>query len=212
MSVSVENFIKTIYKYQKLDAFDTKPGSIAKALGISNAAATDMARKLAQRKLVEYRKYQPLGLTFEGEQKALSIIRKHRIWETFLFRVFDMSLLEIHKEAELLEHQTSDFLAEKLWNYLGQPTHDPHGDPIPTVEGAIDFDEGNVILYKADSGVKYEISRLINKDEEFFQFCNDNSIVQIINQYKKNKITELLVADRKILIPYEFACQVYVKK
>ena len=114
MSVAVENFVKAIYKNDKNNSNDTKPGNIAKKLGISNAAATDMAKKLAVKKLLHYKKYQPLQLTKEGEKMALNVVRKHRLWEAFLYKTFDMSLHDIHREAELLEHETSDFLANCL--------------------------------------------------------------------------------------------------
>ena len=217
MSASTENFLKTIYSFRKLEARDTKPGSIAKALGISNAAATDMAKKLSVRKLVLYEKYQPLNLTNEGEKIALQILRKHRLWETFLHKTFGMSLLEIHREAELLEHQTSDFMADKLWEYLGKPDCDPHGDPIPDVEGKVHLHKDNQVLYKADVNVLFEIKRLINRDEEFFQFCKGNGIeigtkLQVVKQYSKNKLTEILIREQKILIPQEFSGLVYVRQ
>lgn len=217
MSASIENFLKTIYSFRKLEAKNTKPGSIAKALGISNAAATDMAKKLSARELIFYEKYQPLHLTDEGEKIALKIIRKHRLWETFLHRTFGMSLLEIHREAELLEHQTSDYMADKLWGYLGKPDVDPHGDPIPTIDGSIRIDEKTEVLYKAKMNENYEITRLINRDEEFFQFCNGNGIeigakLKIIKQYHKNKLTEIISQDKRILIPLEFSGLVYVRK
>jgi DtxR family Mn-dependent transcriptional regulator len=114
MSVAIENFVKTIYKNNNNDSNDTKPGNIAKKLGISNAAATDMAKKLALKNLLHYKKYQPLQLTKEGERMALNVVRKHRLWESFLHKTFDMSLHDIHREAELLEHETSDFWLKKL--------------------------------------------------------------------------------------------------
>ena len=137
MSVAIENFVKAIYKNDKHDSNDTKPGNIAKKLGISNAAATDMAKKLAEKDLLNYEKYQALQLTDKGEKMALNVVRKHRLWEALLFKMFDMSLHDIHREAELLEHQTSDLLANKISEYLGNPKFDPHGDPIPNELGEI---------------------------------------------------------------------------
>lgn len=217
MSSSKENFLKTIYLYQNLESEDTRPGSIAKALGISNAAATDMAKKLSEKGLVKYIKYQPLSLSKEGEMLALKVIRKHRLWETFLHQTFDLSLLEIHKEAENLEHQTSDFLAETISKYLGHPTFDPHGDPIPAADGILCIDPENLVLFKGEVGSKYVISRLINKDEEFFQFYTGNGIeigmeLSILIQYSKNKLTEILINDSKILIARDFASHIYIKK
>ena len=217
MSSSIENFVKTIYSFYKLEARDTKPGSIANALGISNAAATDMARKLSEKNLVEYQKYQPLKLTPKGERLALQVIRKHRLWETFLYRTFNMSLLEIHHEAELLEHSTSDKMVDILWNYLDKPDFDPHGDPIPNVYGSFDFEQGSVVLFKTEENVDYRIIRLVSNDEEFYNFCCDNKIeidskIKVVKQYSKNKLTEILIDGRQIIIPKEFSNNIYVKK
>ena len=215
MSASAENFLKTIYSLCKLEARDTKPGSIAKALGISNAAATDMARKLSEKNLLEYRKYQPLHLTPQGESLALQVIRKHRLWETFLYRTFDMSLLEIHHEAELLEHATSDRMAEILWHYLEKPSFDPHGDPIPNVYGFIDFDKDSKVLFKAEENREYRINRLVSKDDEFYNFCCDHKIeigneIKVVKQYTKNQLTEISIHGRQIIIPKEFSNNIYV--
>lgn len=217
MSASTENFLKTIYCFQKLEARDTKPGSIAKALGISNAAATDMARKLSEKDLLEYRKYQALQLTPKGESLALQVIRKHRLWETFLYRTFDMSLLEIHNEAELLEHATSDRMAEILWNYLDKPSFDPHGDPIPNVYGFVDFEKDSKVLFKAEEDQEYRIIRLVSNDEEFYSFCCDNKIeigneIKVAKQYSKNQLTEISIHGRQIVIPKEFSNNIYVTK
>ncbi|NNF85098.1 MAG: metal-dependent transcriptional regulator, partial [Winogradskyella sp.] len=146
MSIAIENFVKAIYNNKANDSTDTKPGNIAKKLGISNAAATDMAKKLAKRDLVRYEKYKALKLSEKGTKMALSIVRKHRLWEAFLFKMFNMSLHDIHKEAELLEHQTSDLLADKISEYLGHPKFDPHGDPIPNAKGEITTTDTSIPL------------------------------------------------------------------
>src|SRR3989304_9227700 len=99
MSVSTENFVKIIYLFEQNQGFDTKPGSIAKGLGITNAAATDMSRKLAGKKLIYYEKYHQLKLTAEGKKMALKVIRRHRLWETFLYTTLNLTLHEIHREA-----------------------------------------------------------------------------------------------------------------
>ncbi|NOU59938.1 metal-dependent transcriptional regulator [Marinifilum caeruleilacunae] len=217
MSSSIENFLKTIYCFCNLEARDTKPGSIASALGISNAAATDMARKLSEKNLVVYQKYRPLNLTPKGERIALQVIRKHRLWETFLYRTFNMSLHEIHVEAEKLEHATSDRMADILWNYLEKPNFDPHGDPIPNVFGFVDSEKDSLVLFKAEESQIYKIVRLVSDDEEFYNFCQDNQLeigseVQLVKQYANNKLTEIAIQGRQIIIPKEFSNNIYVKK
>ena len=91
MSVAIENFVKAIYQNHKNEGFDTKPGTIAKKLKVTNAAATDMAKKLALKGLVVYEKYQELNLTEKGNVMALKVVRKHRIWESLLFKLLNLS-------------------------------------------------------------------------------------------------------------------------
>lgn len=217
MSIAIENFVKAIYKNNSHDAHNTKPGNIAKKLGISSAAATDMAKKLATKDLLHYEKYQELQLTEKGRKMALNIVRKHRLWEAFLFKMFDMSLHDIHKEAELLEHQTSDLLAEKISAYLGHPKFDPHGDPIPNSEGEITTIDTSIPLSNAEAGKAYIISRLTSDDKEFFEFCAHHKLkygneIIVTTQFKKNKMTELSVENHTILLNEDFTTLIYVNE
>ena len=215
MSIAIENFVKAIYNNNSHDAHNTKPGNIAKKLGISSAAATDMAKKLALKDLLHYKKYQELQLTEKGQKMALNVVRKHRLWEAFLFKMFDMSLHDIHKEAELLEHQTSDLLAEKISEYLGHPKFDPHGDPIPNSEGKITTTDNSIPLSQAEEGHTFIISRLTSDDKEFFEFCAQHKLkygyeILVSKQFKKNKMTELLVQNNTILLNEDFSTLIYV--
>ncbi len=216
MSIAIENFVKAIYKNERNDREDTRPGNIARKLGISNAAATDMAKKLAAKDLLHYEKYQKLQLTDKGREMALNVLRKHRLWEAFLFQVFDMSLHDIHREAELLEHQTSDFLANRISNYLGNPKFDPHGDPIPDAKGKIDPDISSIPLSEASEGSEYTISRLFSDEKEFFDFCSQNNLkfgntISVNKQFKSN-MTEIQIDKRTILLNQDFTKIIYVDK
>lgn len=217
MSVAIENFVKAIYKNDKQVGNDTKPGNIAKKLGISNAAATDMAKSLANKNLINYEKYKALELTEEGEKLALKVIRKHRLWEAFLHKTFDMSLHEIHKEAELLEHETSDFLANKISAYLGNPKFDPHGDPIPNENGEITTKDTSITLSKTKEGHAYIISRLMSDDKEFFDFCAIHGLkygntVLVEKQFTKNKMTQITINNNTILLNEDFTKIIYVNE
>lgn len=217
MSVATENFIKAIYNNNSHDARNTKPGNIAKKLGISNAAATDMAKKLAVKDLLHYEKYQELQLTDKGKKMALNVIRKHRLWEAFLFKMFDLSLHDIHREAELLEHQTSDLLANKISEYLGNPKFDPHGDPIPNSEGEITTTDTSIPLSSALEGKTYIISRLTSDDKEFFEFCAHHKLkygneIKVSKQFKNNKMTELSFENNTILLNEDFTTLIYVNE
>ncbi|HEX2394319.1 MAG TPA: metal-dependent transcriptional regulator [Bacteroidales bacterium] len=215
MSTSIENFVKVVYQYEQNQILDTRPGTIARALGISNAAATDMSRKLADKKLLFYEKYQELKLTEGGKKMALHVIRKHRLWEAFLFRVFNLSLHEIHREAEMLEHQTSDFLAEKISAYLGYPEIDPHGEPIPDEHGSMWYRSEQVLLTFAETGRNYEITGLIGSDKEFFDFCTSNNLkigtkLKVLNQYEKVNMTEIKTGKKKILLNRDIANIIFI--
>lgn len=216
MSISVENFIKTIYKQSVLFSGDTKLSTIAGLLNITNAAATDMARKLAEKKLVNYTKYKPLSLTTSGNNLALNVIRKHRLWESFLHQTLELSLHEIHNEAELLEHFTSDFLADKIEHFLGSPVVDPHGDPIPASDGKMIYDDSQ-LLSEAKAGNTYKISRLFSSEKDFFDFCKANHIavgsdIWVEKQYASTKMTEIKINQNKILLNDLFTNVIFVKK
>ncbi|WP_417874204.1 metal-dependent transcriptional regulator [Xanthomarina gelatinilytica] len=217
MSVAIENFVKAIYKNDNNDSNDTKPGNIAKKLGISNAAATDMAKKLASKNLLQYEKYQALQLTDEGTKMALSVIRKHRLWEALLFKLFDMSLHEIHRESELLEHATSNFLADRISEYLGNPKFDPHGDPIPNANGEITTIDTSLALSNTQEGKTYVISRLMSDDKEFFDFCALNGLkygnpILVSKQFSKNKMTQITINNNNIVLNEDFTNIIYVNE
>ena len=218
MSIAIEtNFVKAIYKNDKNNSFDTKPGNIAKKLGISNAAATDMAKKLAIRDLLHYEKYQALKLTDKGNKMAINVVRKHRLWESLLFKIFDMSLHDIHREAELLEHQTSDFLANKISEYLGNPKFDPHGDPIPNADGKITTTDTSIPLSQTNTGKTYVVSRLMSDDKEFLDFCVQHELkfgntVLVSKQFSNNKMTQILVNNNTIILNESFTSIIYVNE
>ncbi|WP_299114006.1 metal-dependent transcriptional regulator [uncultured Winogradskyella sp.] len=217
MSVAIENFVKAIYNNENHDITDTKPGNIASKLGISSAAATDMAKKLDAKGLLNYEKYQALRLTKKGEKMALNVVRKHRLWEALLHQMFDMSLHEIHREAELLEHETSDFLAEKISEYLGHPKFDPHGDPIPNADGEITTKDTSIALINAEENTEYIVSRLMSTDKEFFEFCALNGIkygnkIAVKKQFQNSKMTQITIHSNTIVLNQDFTQIIYVNE
>jgi len=128
-----------------------------------------------------------------------------------------MSLHEIHREAELLEHETSDFLAEKISEYLGHPKFDPHGDPIPNAEGEITTEDNSIALLYAKEGKTYKISRLLSEDKEFFEFCAENNIkygneVKIVKQFLNSKMTQISIKNSTIVLNRDFTQIIYVNE
>jgi len=217
MTVSIENFIKSIYYQSKLPYPDTRLSTLAGLLNITNAAATDMARKLSLKKLVNYTKYKPLTLTSSGNLLALNVIRRHRLWESFLHKTLNLSLHEIHREAEHLEHLTSDFLADKIEKYLDYPVTDPHGDPIPALNGSMQNDSFLMLLSEANAGYLYKISRLFSSEKDFFDLCASNNIfigsdIWVEKQYDSGKMTEIKINQNKIVLNEHYTNSIYVKQ
>jgi DtxR family Mn-dependent transcriptional regulator len=136
-SLAEENYLKIIYRLCEGTKEDISTNSIAELTNNKAASVTDMLQKLAEKGWVTYQKYQGVRLTKIGESIALSIIRKHRLWEVFLVEKLGYNWDEVHEIAEQLEHIESETLINKLDSFLDFPKIDPHGDPIPNKEGEI---------------------------------------------------------------------------
>ena len=176
MTSSIENFIKVVYQIIYDDQEKAIPSRIASDLKISNAAVTDMARKLNQSSLINYIKYVEIKLTPSGEKLALKVIRKHRLWELFLQEVLHLSDRDIHIEAELLEHNTTDYLINRIDEFLGYPKFDPHGDPIPDTNYRFPDTETLKSLNQCLVGPTYIIKRLIHRTNELSSFYRDHNL------------------------------------
>lgn len=135
-STANEDYIKRIYTLQMANGSATT-SAIANALSVSDASANDMMKRLSEQGLVNYIPRKGVQLTRKGKTIALKIVRRNRLWEMFLHKFLGYAWDEIHDEAEQLEHVTSDSLEERIDKALGYPTIDPHGDPIPTIDGEL---------------------------------------------------------------------------
>tara|TARA_B100001758_G_C18226311_1_gene512923 strand:+ start:145 stop:801 length:657 start_codon:yes stop_codon:yes gene_type:complete len=138
---SEENYLKTIFSVYMQTQSNVSTNEIANLLDTSPASVTEMIKKLQEKNLVIYEKYNGVMLSDDGKKKAISIIRKHRLWETFLVRKLDFSWSEVHDVAEQLEHIKSEKLIDKLDQLLNYPKFDPHGDPIPSKKGVFKLQE-----------------------------------------------------------------------
>lgn len=137
LTYSEENYLKTIFHLSQGEEDGISTNAIAARIETKASSVTDMIKKLNEKKLVTYQKYQGVRLTAEGLLAAKMIVRKHRLWEVFLVEKLGFSWDEVHDVAEELEHIKSEKLINKLEAYLGYPTEDPHGDPIPNAKGEI---------------------------------------------------------------------------
>src|SRR6218665_2482201 len=137
MTFSEENYLKTIYHITSSTGAEVSTNAIAEKMETKASSVTDMLKKLAEKELIVYQKYKGVLLTKEGSHLAKMIVRKHRLWEVFLVDKLQFPWDEVHDIAEQLEHIKSEKLINKLDDFLGNPTEDPHGDPIPDANGKI---------------------------------------------------------------------------
>jgi len=177
-SSTVENYLKAIFQGQSTLARDQRlvpMGYVAAALGVTPGTATTMVKALAESGLAEYEPYSGVRLSASGEKLAALVLRRHRLVELFLVNVMGMSWAEVHEEAEQLEHVVSERLIERIDEMLGRPTHDPHGDPIPTSEGALTprhFDN----LLTCPVGIPLKVARIADQDPAFLRFIENNDL------------------------------------
>jgi DtxR family Mn-dependent transcriptional regulator len=150
-------------------------GHVASALSVTPGTATTMVKTLAESGLVEYEPYSGVRLTKAGDKLAARVLRRHRLVELFLVQVMGMRWDEVHDEAEQLEHVVSDRLIDRIDEMLGRPKHDPHGDPIPTADGAIaPLPQENLLTCPLGQSVR--VTRITDQDPAFLRFVESNNL------------------------------------
>lgn len=175
-SSAVENYAKAVYALQVRGEGPVSTSALATRLGVTAASASAMIRKLDTLGLVEHVPYHGVRLTESGAQIALKVIRKHRLLELFLVEILGVPWDRVHREAEVLEHHLSDELAALIADRLGQPTCDPHGDPIPTADGTIDEGE-TVALDTLRSGASGTFVRVSDSDPAMLRYLAEHQIL-----------------------------------
>ena len=163
MTPNREDYLKIILELGG-DTTKVNNKQIVSSLDVSAASVSEMISKLVKEELVEHSPYQGVQLTASGLQKASSLIRKHRLWEVFLVEHLDYSWDEVHDDAEVLEHVTSEHLADHLENYLNHPEHCPHGGSIPKKEEVV-HEERRQTLESYPVGTKVRIARVLDEKE-----------------------------------------------
>jgi DtxR family Mn-dependent transcriptional regulator len=177
-SSTVENYLKAIYQGQAILPAGVRlvsMGQVASALNVTPGTATTMVKALAESGLAEYEPYSGVRLTAAGEKLAVLVLRRHRLVELFLVQVLGMNWDEVHEEAEQLEHVVSDRLIERIDSMLGRPTHDPHGDPIPTAEGTITPRHLDNLL-TCPLNQQLRVTRIADQDPAFLRFIESNGL------------------------------------
>jgi len=170
---AMEDYLKALFE---LGEDDVKPRDLAAAVGVSPASVTGMLQKLAQLRLVTYRKYHGASLTQAGRDLALETLRHHRLLETYLARALGYAWHEVHDEAERLEHVISEDFEERVDALLGHPTHDPHGDPIPRRDGSLPATSGDP-LSALEVGTCATITRIIDQDRAVLTYLAEHGLV-----------------------------------
>jgi DtxR family transcriptional regulator, Mn-dependent transcriptional regulator len=166
-----ENYLKSIYKLEEKGIGKITTNAIAKLVDTAPASVTDMLKKLSEKKLIKYEKYQGVSLTGSGKKVAVAIIRKHRLWELFLVDMLKFKWDEVHEIAEQLEHIVSDELINRLDDFLGNPKTDPHGDPIPDERGQFDS-EKTFPLSEAANNSSVIMTGVIDHNPSFLQYLD----------------------------------------
>ena len=170
-SFTEENYLKTIYKLQEQNGDTVANSDLAKAMEVHSASVTDMLKKMAKKKLINYEKSRGFRLTEKGKQIALNIIRKHRLWEVFLLEKLGFGWDEVHEIAEQLEHIQSESLINRLDAYLGHPKADPHGDPIPNANGVL-VKSKSIILSELKKDQSGKFTGVIDHSPAFLSYLD----------------------------------------
>ncbi|MUN64854.1 MarR family transcriptional regulator [Kocuria sediminis] len=158
-----QDYLKAIWSATEWGDPPITTTALAARLGTTPPNVTDTVKRLAGQGLVEYRPYKPVNLTGQGRAYAVAMVRRHRLLETFLVTTLGYSWDQVHEEAERLEHAASDELIERIDTTLGHPTHDPHGDPIPSADGHPHRPNHALRLDTAPPGA-YQITRISDAD------------------------------------------------
>lgn len=170
-TTSRENYLKRVFVLQQEHGEAVPMGALATAMGVAPASATGMMKSLVDAGLVRYEPYVGVALTAEGERVALDVIRRHRLIESFLVQTLGLDWSEVHEEAEALEHAISEKLLNRIDAYLGSPSVDPHGDPIPAANGRVSRAKRKS-LAEYETGRRVRVVRVIDQDPAFLQFID----------------------------------------
>ena len=215
MTFSEENYLKGIYHLTVVSNSEVSTNAIAEMMDTKASSVTDMLKKLAEKDLVNYIKYRGVSLTEGGKLAAKMIVRKHRLWEVFLVEKLDFSWDEVHEIAEQLEHIKSEKLINKLDNFLGNPTEDPHGDPIPNAKGQVLKIEKQLLSELAENqkgicvGVK-------DTSSEFLKYLDKQEIalgseIEIIEKESFDSSFRIRVGIKEITVSNKIASNLYIK-
>ncbi len=214
-SHSEENYLKAIFHLGSEGTQEVSTNAIARDIKTQPSSVTDMMQRLSEKGLVNYRKYKGVSLTDLGRDTALSIIRKHRLWEVFLVEKLNFSWDEVHDVAEQLEHIKSEKLVNLLDEHLGFPQYDPHGDPIPGKDGNYPSRDKQLLsqLPEQAQGVCIGVK---DSSASFLKYLDRNKIslgdkIRLLEREDFDNSLLIAVGDRKIKVAHQIASNLYLK-
>ncbi|MGE5944126.1 MAG: metal-dependent transcriptional regulator [Flavobacteriales bacterium] len=216
VTLSEENYLKAIYHLGKQGSMAVSTNAIAEQMETKASSVTDMIKKLADKNLANYTKYQGVSLTKEGRLAAASVVRKHRLWEVLLVEKLNFSWDEVHEVAEQLEHIKSEKLINELDAFLNYPEEDPHGDPIPDKDGNIKKVE-KILLSQVDENQSCICVGVKDSSTDFLKYLDKHQIslgtsIKIISKEKFDESMTIDVNNALINISKIVSNNIYVKK
>ncbi len=213
-----EDYIKAIFNISQSGKRElVGTNQIAEQMSTTAASVTDMLRKLSNKEMILYEKYKGVKLSPSGTAKAMSLLRKHRLWESFLVEKLGFAWDEVHDIAEQLEHIQSLELVDRLDKYLGYPKFDPHGDPIPDPHGTITIRNQIVLSTMEDESVGIVVG-VKKHDKDFLHHLNQVGInigteIKLIHKYSYDQSIKLLVNNKEEALLTSKVCEnIFLKK
>ncbi len=215
MTISEENYLKVIYHLSLVSPKGVNTNAIAGMLETKASSVTDMLKKLSEKELVSYQKYQGVSLTHRGINAAKMIVRKHRLWEVFLVDKLHFSWDEVHEIAEELEHIKSEKLINKLEEFLDFPSFDPHGDPIPDMNGDIKK-INKLLLSESELNKEYRCIGVKDSSSDFLKYLDKQKIAlgSTFLVKEKESFDDTLLVEvnaKEITISHKIANNLYVQ-
>ena len=215
MTISEENYIKVIYHLSLVSPTGVNTNAIAGMLNTKASSVTEMLKKLSDKNLLIYQKYQGANLTDKGLLSAKMIVRKHRLWEVFLVEKLNFSWDEVHEIAEELEHIKSEKLINKLDEFLDFPAFDPHGDPIPDENGAIKKVD-KLLLSEAILNINYQCVGVKDTSVSFLQYLDKQKIslgskMKIISKEDFDASQTIQLGEKTLVISNKIAENIFIK-
>ena len=214
-TLSEENYLKAIYHLEAFSGKGISTNAIAEKVDAKASSVTDMVKKLADKEVLFYKKYRGVTLSDLGNKIAISVIRKHRLWELFLVEKLNFSWDEVHDVAEQLEHIKSPKLINELDAFLGFPKKDPHGDPIPDKEGKFQKIEKQLLstLEVNQFGICVGVS---DSSSEFLKYLDNNNIslgkkIAVLSKEPFDGSLTILINTKKITISKKISNNIYIQ-